>query len=262
MSGSNGYSDRARDAREGSVRPPEGEYGVRFKGWEFKYSKPQPATPGKPAQPAKPMFVVDWKPVSSNLGLEVIDKLTRMKKVIRCRYILTVNHHFDNLLALLEDMGADLSALPALETDPDFLGFRGLFDQLEKRPPDAKIKLFHNKDNTQYYDIKMVSVEKVLGTALAVATTTTPLPIPAATLAYVPPAPTVVVEVPQFTLEQLRAAGWPDSAIQAQYPHLMPVAAVPAVLPPPPPVAAVVPPAPPVAASAPVPAPAGGPPVW
>lgn len=237
------YAERAKTARQNQgFRPPEGAYAGRFRGWEFKRSNE-----------GNPQFILDWK-VLQGPNPETTARFQASQKMgLRQRFVLSVDFQFDAFLVLLEDMGADLSAIRSTAEDPEYVDFRALLDRVEKRPPDAELAVtYPKKVNPQYpnsYNLSVKKVEKVLEGQPAVA--------PVAPTAPVAPAPAPAAPAaPALTRESMLAAGWTDETLRAnpQYAHLaapaLVVEAVPVPPAPPAPVAPSAPPAPPAPAPA------------
>ena len=225
-----GYASRARDARSNrGFRPAEGLYQGLFKNWEFKTSKS-----------GNQMFVLEFK-VLQGPTLEVTEQFAKSpKRVLRCQYVLSVPHHFDSFLILLEDLGVDLSTVRTIEQDPEYTDFRNIFDQVERRPPTCELKVKHQKDSDQNYNLDVKKIERIftapapssaaIAPALAAAPTAapapaaapepvpapaapTPAPAPAAAPAPVaapvaPATPAEPLKVNGYTLDQYLQVGW------------------------------------------------------
>lgn len=147
-----GYAERAKQAKKNrGFRPPEGEYKVRLADWELTTSR----TSGNK------MFVLDWK-VLEGPDADTTTEMKAKNRKLRNRFILSNDFSFDNMLAFLDDVGADLSQVREIEEDPEYSDFKEIFESLDKNAPDAVVNIKNQADSNQYYNLYFKEVEPVL----------------------------------------------------------------------------------------------------
>lgn len=146
------YADRAKEARANQgFRPPEGDWKLRFKGAKFERSK----------KSGNAMISAEFKPMAGPDPV-VCQRMKDKDRKLKKRWVMSVDFQFDDLLLFLEELGADLSRCRPLSEDPDFIDLREILDAAEKFSPDCTGTVTHQKDNPQYYNLRLKDVEPVL----------------------------------------------------------------------------------------------------
>lgn len=159
-----GYAERARAARQDrTLKWPEGDYKVLLKGFKKQQGR---------SAPYNDMVNLELAVLEGPGGAatEDVNKLIDKGRRITYRFIFSAKGFgFDDFLIFLEDLGADLSKTRNQAEDPEYQDLLAILRQTDRTPPEMEINLTRQKDNPQYDNIKIKTVEKVFTPAPATA---------------------------------------------------------------------------------------------
>lgn len=155
------FAARARAGREEGTSPftfPKFEGWVRLKGWKFGLAK----------KSKKLMFTLELKILEDVAVLSRVEYRGRVLtsddirgKIIKHHTVIdsAVDWQFNKFLAYLEDSGMDLSAMD--DKDPQYKDIQEALEYLEDQGQKIKVSLEPQEDDTRYYRLKFLEVQKV-----------------------------------------------------------------------------------------------------
>jgi hypothetical protein len=195
------FAERVRQAKEGrkGFRNPEGVYKTKFKDWEFKKS-----------QNGEDMFILRFKFMGvesltdATLDVdEITEKIREQGKLIEMKLFPKLDFHFDHVLEILSDAGADLSKFD--EKDKKFTDIKNKLEELADLAPKCRIRSKHQKEHEKtYVNYRVYEIDKVFDEADGLGSDK---------LQY---------ETDDgYTYSELLDAGWTPKQIKTKYPNLI-----------------------------------------
>jgi hypothetical protein len=195
------FAERVKQAKEGrkSFRNPEGIYKCKFKDWEFKKS-----------QGGDDMFVLRFKFLSieslidTSLDVDdMTDKIKEQGKLLEMKLFPKLDFHFDHLLEILSDAGADLSKFN--EVDTKFTDIKNKLEELGDLAPKSRVRVKHQKEGERTYtNYRVYEIEKILDETDG------------------SNEPKTITETDDgYSYTDLLDAGWTPKQIKSKYPNLI-----------------------------------------